>query len=176
MKQSKAAKVVYLRAPRPAPAVKAVAQTVRRETRVGGKKPLTLAPKQPANSEGAVIQIERELLAAIKDKNMRLLSQLLAHDFVYRSPYTKDLAKSAFLETIQNSQLAISKIWFGEMKVSLLDKVAIINGVQKAQVREQGDNYVLHQTAFSDVLVYRHGRWLLASSYGVELPHAPKEK
>jgi hypothetical protein len=129
------------------------------------------ALKNPATTtESTVIQLERELLTAIKEKNLQVFNQLLAHDFVYRSPYTKDLAKSDFLDSIQASTVEINKIWFGEMKVSVLDKVVLVNGVQKAQLVAVDGNISIHQTAFSDVFVHRHGRWLLISSYGVELP------
>jgi hypothetical protein len=166
-------KVIYLRAKAPAVGPR-LAEGQSREKQAHGKQDQAsaqFAHKHPtATTESAVIQLERELLAAIKEKNLSILNQLLAHDFVYRSPYTKDLAKNDFLDSIQASNVEINKIWFGEMKVSVLDKIVLINGVQKAQLVEPDGNVVVHQTAFSDVFVYRHGRWLLISSYGVEMP------
>ena len=162
-------KVVYLRTKTPVTGPR-LAEDKGSVTQTRGKT-ARLTPKHPtATTESAVIQLERELLAAIKEKNLQILNQLLAHDFVYRSPYTKDLAKNDFLDSIQTSNVEINKIWFGEMKVTVLDKTVLINGVQKAQLVDPDGQITVHQTAFSDVFVYRHGRWLLISSYGVELP------
>lgn len=156
--------VVYLRSTPNTRRAKAEAQA-KEHPELG---PVHKTPK--ANTESAVIQLERELLTAIKEKNLPALNHLLAHDFVYRSPYTKDLAKNEFLEDLRASTVPINKIWFGEMKVSVLEKIALINGVQKAQIIQPDGSMVVHQTAFSDVFIYRHGRWLLVSSYGVEMP------
>ena len=129
-------------------------------------------PRYAQNIEAGVFSAERELFAAIKDKDAVRLSHLLTNDFVYRSPGNADATKAEFLANIQALSLEILTVWADEMKVSVYGKMAVLTGVQKAQVRSADGGEIVGTTVFTDIFVRRRGRWLLALAYGVELPEA----
>lgn len=126
--------------------------------------------------ERAILEIERETMAAIEKKDAEALSRLLAEDFVHRTPEGEELSKDAFLKNIASIPFEILSVRGEALKVSSFGETAVLTGVQKATVRAGDGKEEVGRGAFTDVFVRRGGRWLMVLAYSVELPAAQPEE
>src|SRR4029079_12144182 len=127
------------------------------------------------NSEAveAILQIERDIMAAIKSKDATALEPLLAEGFIYRTHFGAESDKQSFLERSASFPIEILSLRGEELKVSLFGETAVWTGVQLAEARAPEGEPEESAVAFTDVFVRREGRWLMALAYGVELPSEP---
>lgn len=123
-----------------------------------------------AAAVGAILQIERDIRAAIKEKNAAALEPMLAKEFIYRTHFGAEADKRAFLESIASFPIEILALRGEELKVSLFGETAVLTGVQVAEARLPEGQPEQSAVAFTDVFVRRNGGWLMALAYGVELP------
>src|SRR6185503_11553663 len=121
----------------------------------------------------AILQIERDIMAAIKSKDAAALGPLLAEEFIYRTHFGAESGKQAFLESIASFPIEILSLRGEELKVNLFGETAVLTGVQRAEARAPEGEPEESAVAFTDVFVRRDGRWLMALAYGVELPSEP---
>jgi ketosteroid isomerase-like protein len=125
----------------------------------------------------AILEIERETMAAIERKDGEALGRILAADFVYRTPAGEESSKEAFLKNITSIPFEILSVRGEGLKVSVFGETAVLTGVQVATVRTEEGKEESGRGAFTDVFVRRDGRWLMVLAYDVELPAAaPTEK
>jgi ketosteroid isomerase-like protein len=131
-------------------------------------------PGRARGVEQLILQIERETMAAIKERDARALSRILADDFIYRNPAGPDLTKAEFLRLVAAVPVKILSIWGDGLKVHVYGRTAVLTGVQRSRARGADGAEETGAQAFTDIFVRRKGRWLLALAYGVDLP-AEKE-
>jgi uncharacterized protein (TIGR02246 family) len=117
-----------------------------------------------------ILQLERDIVAAIKAKDATTLANFVADDFVYRTHFGAQSNKAEFLKSIASIPVEIVSLQGDELNVSIYDDVAILTGVQRAVVRTPESEPEDSAVAFTDVFVRREGRWLMVLAYGVELP------
>jgi len=117
-----------------------------------------------------ILQIERDIMSAIKSKDTVALEPMLAHEFVYRTHFGAEADKRGFLESIAAFPIEILSLRGEELKVNLFGETAVLTGVQYAQARPPEGEPEQSAVAFTDVFVRREGRWLMVLAYGVELP------
>jgi ketosteroid isomerase-like protein len=132
--------------------------------------------RQDKSVEEEILRIENELFAAIRDKDTKRLDNILAEDFVYRNPMTGEQAKTEFLKAVNSLPLEIISVWSEDMKVNVYSEVAVMTGTQKAKVRNKDGSVETGSTAFTDIFVRRHGKWVLSLAHGVDLPSATAGK
>jgi ketosteroid isomerase-like protein len=123
----------------------------------------------------AILQIARDIMAAIKNKDATTLAPMLADDFVYRTHFGAEADKTEFLTSIAAMPLEILAIRGDELKVNVYGETAVLTGVQHAEARPVEGEPEESVVAFTDVFVRREGRWLMTLAYGVELPSEPEE-
>jgi ketosteroid isomerase-like protein len=117
-----------------------------------------------------ILQIQRDIMAAIKSKDAKSLEPMLAEEFIYRTHFGAEADKRAFLESIASFPIEILSLNGSELKVNLFDETAVMTGVQYAEARPPEGEPEQSAVAFTDVFVRRDGRWLIVLAYGVELP------
>jgi len=117
-----------------------------------------------------ILQIEREIMAAIKAKDATALSPLVADEFVYRTHFGAESNKSEFLQSISSLAVEIQSLQGDELKVNVYGDTAILTGVQRAEARLPEGEIDESAVAFTDVFVRRDGRWVMVLAYGIELP------
>ena len=117
-----------------------------------------------------VLAIERDIMAAIRSKDVATLSPLLADDFVYRTHFGAEADKAAFLESIAAFPVEILSLHGEELKVNVYGDTAVLTGVQIAEARPPEGETEESAVAFTDVFLRRDGQWLMVLAYGVELP------
>ena len=128
-----------------------------------------------AEAAQAILQIERDIMAAIKNKDAATLEPLLADDFIYRTHFGAEAPKAEFLKSIASFPVEILAIRGEELKVNVYGDTAVLTGVQIAEARAPEGTAEESAVAFTDVFVRLEGRWLMVLAYGVELPSDPDE-
>jgi ketosteroid isomerase-like protein len=128
-----------------------------------------------AQAAQAILQIERDIMAAIKNKDAATLEPLLADDFIYRTHFGAEANKAEFLRSIASFPVEILAIRGEELKVNVYGETAVLTGVQLAEARTPEGAAEESAVAFTDVFVKLEGRWLMVLAYGVELPSDPDD-
>jgi len=127
-----------------------------------------------AEAAQAILQIERDIMTAIKNKDAATLEPLLADDFIYRTHFGAEAPKAEFLKSIASFPVEILAIRGEELKVNVYGDTAVLTGVQIAEARAP-EGTEESAVAFTDVFVRLEGHWLMVLAYGVELPSDPDE-
>ncbi len=117
-----------------------------------------------------ILQLERETMEAIKQKNAARLNEILADDFVHRSAGNPDTSKADFIKGILAIPVTILEIWGDDLKVSSYGEVAILTGIQRVKTKDSAGKEEAGANAFTDVFVKRGGKWRMVLAYSVELP------
>ena len=122
------------------------------------------------NAAEALLQIERDIMAAIKGKDTAALETMLADEFTYRTHFGAEADKAEFLKSIASFPMKILSLRGEELNVDIYGETGVITGVQIAEARPPEGEAEESAVAFTDVFVRRDGRWLMVLAYGVELP------
>ncbi len=120
-----------------------------------------------------ILEIERSIMSAIKAKDATALSSFLTEEFIYRTHFGAEADKDQFLQSIATFPVEVLSLRGEELRVDVFGDVAVLTGVQRAEARLPDHAPEESVVAFTDVLVRRDGRWLMALTYGVELPSEP---
>ena len=131
---------------------------------------LTDSTNNSAETADVILQIERDIMAAMKSKDAAALEPMLADEFVYRTHFGAEADKAAFLESITSFPVEILSLSSEELRVNVYGETAVLTGVQLAVARPPEGETEESAVAFTDVFVRRDGRWLMVLAYGVELP------
>jgi|SRR5882672_6117481 len=123
----------------------------------------------------AILQLERDIMTAIKDKDAATLEPMLADDFIYRTHFGAEANKAEFLKSIASFPVKILDLRGEELKVNVYGDVAILTGVQLADAQAPEGEMEKSAVAFTDVFARRDGRWLMVLAFGVELPSGSDE-
>ena len=118
----------------------------------------------------AILQIERDIMAAIKGKDATALEPMLADEFVYRTHFGAEADKAEFLKSIASFPRKILSLRGEELRVDIFGDTAMLTGVQLAEARAPEGETEESAVAFTDLFVRRDGSWLMVLAYGVELP------
>jgi ketosteroid isomerase-like protein len=124
----------------------------------------------PDQDHTEVLAIERDIMAAIRGKDVATLAPLLADDFIYRTHFGAEADKAAFLESVTSFPVEILSLRGEELKVNVYGDTAVLTGVQIAEARPPEGETEESAVAFTDVFLRRNGQWLMVLAYGVELP------
>ena len=133
-------------------------------------------PHRDRKVEQAILQLERETMEAIKNKDATALSRILAEDFILRNPAGTDLNKTEFLKLVQAIPARILSVRGENLKVNVYGQTAVLTGAQRSTTQGDNGKEETSAAAFTDIFIKRQGRWLLVLAYSVELPAAPSQK
>lgn len=131
--------------------------------------------RTPTGEKG-LVELERQILEAIRERNIDKLDAILAPDFVYVSPRKRDLHRQEFLNQVRASNSEIEWLGAEEMKIRIYGDVAVVTGVQNSQVRSGKSGVQSTDAAFTDVFRRRQGRWELVLAFIADMPAAPAKK
>ena len=120
--------------------------------------------------EKEILQIESDILTAIKRKDSKKLDQVLSDDLVYRNPMEGDRSRAEFLAAIKSLPVEILSVWSEDMRISILGDAVVASGIQKARTLNDDGEEELSASAFVDVFVRHQGKLQLAWAHGVDLP------
>ena len=123
--------------------------------------------------EKEIIQIESDILTAIKRKDSKKLDEILTDYFIYRNPMEGDRSRAEFLAAIKSLPVEILSVWSENMRITILGDAVVASGTQKARTLNDDGKEELSASAFVDLFVRDQGKWRLAWAHGVDLPSVP---
>lgn len=129
-------------------------------------------PHRDRKVEQAILQLERETMEAIKNKDATALSRILADDFVLRNPAGNDLNKTEFLKLAQAIPVKILSVQGENLRVNVYGQTAVLTGAQRSTTLSDDGKEETSAAAFTDIFIKRKGRWLLVLAYSIDLPAA----
>ena len=115
----------------------------------------------------AILDIARQMAAAIGRRDRTAVGALLASDFVQRSIGGGTADAAQFLAAIEQIPGEILSIDLADLQVDLGDGHAIVTGIQHARVRIDGE-IVDDRRPFVDWMVKREGGWRFRAA--IDLP------
>lgn len=131
---------------------------------------MTNPTENSSDANERILQIERDIMTAIKNKDAATLAPMLGDDFIYRTHFGAEADKAEFLRSIASFPAEILAIRGEDLRLNVYGETAVLTGVQLAQARAREGRAEESAVAFTDVFVRRDGRWLMVLAYGIELP------
>ncbi len=116
-----------------------------------------------------ILEIEHKTFEAIKLGDAEALRNILADDFVYRTPTGEDTNKTDFIKAATTMPFKILSVWGENLRVQFYQETAVLTGVQHAQVEDQDGKEITSSVAFTDIFVKHDNRWLMTLAFGVEI-------
>lgn len=107
---------------------------------------------------------------ALQRRDVPAWQQLLADDYVYRTPGEPDLDKPAFIERITSFTATVLFIGSEDLRVDVFGETAIVTGVQRAVIELPSRFTIEDFTMVNNVFVRRASRWLMVLSHAMNLP------
>lgn len=131
----------------------------------------TQAPtRAPTQDEASLRALEQALFSAIARRDRTALEGLLTPDFVLISDDGVRVERAAFLDGVLAIPGEILSIDAEHLDARIVGGAGILSGVQRARVRLADGSVVEDRQVFTDVCVWRDGRWLLAYAHSVSAP------
>jgi hypothetical protein len=116
--------------------------------------------------------LEGHIMSAIRTRNAAALENVLAEDFLYRSPAAPDVGRDIFIQAVLSLPYEILSLVGEGVRAAVFGDTAVVTGVQAATTRRGTGGEEVSRVAFTDVFVRRNERWQLVLAYGVDLPRA----
>lgn len=128
-------------------------------------------PRDPAKDREAIIAVEQEWLHA---SDAATLNRILASDFVHVVPVDHFLTKQEHIDwTVKHPEPKDRHTRFDKLEVRLYGDVGIVNG---SVIATDANGKELDRTMFTDVFVFRDGRWQAVNGQENGVRPAPAEK
>jgi ketosteroid isomerase-like protein len=132
------------------------------------KRPVAAAPK--ANSaDAALIELEKQFFAGIREKDSDKLNSILADDFTYVVPGQPEMTRTQFLKHVHALPDAIEWLGADDMHVKILGDVAVVTGVRNMKTRMENGSLISADTGFADVFRKNGDEWELVLVHALEL-------
>ena len=113
-------------------------------------------------------EAEERLFAAIKAKDIPALDAELTDDFVHSALGGAESDRQAFVEGVRTMPYRVLELSGQDLRVRVLDDVALLAGIQRAVVALEDGTTVTDRTAFVDLFARTGEGWRLR--HAVELP------
>ena len=124
--------------------------------------------KPPPDPAGGLFLLERDIFAAIQKKDVGELERLIAVDFVLRQLGQPDQDRRQFLAGIQTLPGTLEVV--GEnLDARVVGDTGVIMGIQRSKVKLDDGRLIEDAQIFTDVAVFREGRWQLALAHSSPL-------
>lgn len=140
------------------------------------RKPAPAPVLRNPTGDKALVELEKQILEAIRERNTGKLDGILAPDFVYVSPRKRDLHKQEFLNHVRSFPMEIEWLSAEEMKIHIYGDIAVVTGIQNAKVRSEKTGVQSGDKAFTDVFRRRQGEWQLVLAFTADIAGASVQK
>lgn len=121
------------------------------------------------SAHAQLLQLERDLLEAIRTRNEPALRQLLAADFELRMPGEAPVNLEGFVASVHAIPGTMLEVGSDDTEGRVLGEVGMLTGHQRARVRLGDGSVVTQVSAFTDVARWVGGRWVLVHAYTVNI-------
>jgi uncharacterized protein (TIGR02246 family) len=119
--------------------------------------------------EARLLQLEQDLFEALKAKDAEALRRILAEDFVLHAPGAAPVEREAFIASVAAIPGTLLSVEGEGVRTRVYGEVGILTGTQRARVRLEDGTTVTSLGAFTDVALWKDGRWWMVQAHSVEL-------
>lgn len=117
-----------------------------------------------------IVEAAQAVAHAIARQDVRALTELLAPDFVLRTPGGPVMSSAEFIAKVGEINVEITFVRREQISVDISAAGALVSGIQHAQIREDGEKFDSHRP-FADWFVKnRAGQWVLQHSLDLPEP------
>jgi hypothetical protein len=116
-----------------------------------------------------IIHVQHRFWAALQHKNRAEFEEILAPDFVSRSPAQANEDREAFINTLTSFPMKVLSVGSDNLEVHVFEDVAVISGVQTAQIELPDGKVVPNVIAITNILQQQGGKWLMKLAHAVEM-------
>jgi len=127
-----------------------------------------VAPMHPPD-EARLLQLEQDMFEALKAKDAEALRRILAEDFVLHAPGAPPVEREAFIASVAAIPGTLLSVEGEGVRTRIYGEVGILTGTQRARVRLEDGTTVTSLGAFTDVALWKDGRWWMVQAHSVEL-------
>jgi ketosteroid isomerase-like protein len=128
----------------------------------------------PSGSE-EVERLERELVAAIAQKDLATYDRIVADDYVVFDPAGKILTKAEIMASYRSGSRGYSGLEIYDVSGRVFGDTAVVSARTKGFRHEDGRD-VPNRVRYIRVFSRRGGRWQAVSQMSASLPDSPNEK
>jgi ketosteroid isomerase-like protein len=119
----------------------------------------------------AVLEAQRWFWTALKSKDAQLFKQVLADDFISRSPGQPNQTRADFITTLTSFPASVLTVGSDNLEIHVFGDLAVLTGVQLAELQLPNSNIVTNQVMVTNIFRKRHDQWLMVLTHAVELPN-----
>src|SRR5690349_979037 len=117
----------------------------------------------------AIRQAQQQFWIALQNKDRSAFEDLLAEDFVARSPWQPNQDRSAFIDTLTSFPAQVRSVGSDNLEVHVWREIAVVTGVQSAEVELPDGQVRANVIAISNVFQLQQDRWVLKLAHAVPL-------
>ena len=139
---------------------------------VGGSRPtFDLSSRGDSSVAGTIRRLEERWQRAIKEKDVKTISELVADDFVGTSSTGRTGSKSTLLNEVRRDKNEYTSAEARSMKVRTeSDNVAVVTGVARETGTTPDGKRFTNRRRFTDTWVKRNGKWRCIASHTTAMP------
>jgi len=119
--------------------------------------------------EAVLVRLSRELIEAFRARDRDAMMRILADDFRHVDAGGADVNRERFVETMIGAAWRIRSIGFERIEVHEIDELAVVTGIQSAEVEMPDGTVATSRGAFTDLFTRVDGRWRLRLAHSTEL-------
>ncbi|MCY1017533.1 nuclear transport factor 2 family protein [Pyxidicoccus sp. MSG2] len=127
---------------------------------------------EPAHAHRELLELERSVTQAIRERNGARLRELLSEDFVFRGTGDVETDREAFISSVAAIPGDILDLEMTSLRAHAFEDTGVLTGEQRARVRLADGTEVTDTQTFTDVCRWREGRWRMVLAHSV--PAAPE--
>jgi ketosteroid isomerase-like protein len=124
-----------------------------------------LAAQTKSSTEQEIMQIEKELLAALLKGDTNPSERYLADSYVFTAPDGVSMGKAQSIEDLKSGNLKLQAASLDNAKVQVYGDTAIVTYSSNDKGTYKGKD-ISGKTRWTDVFVKQKGRWVIVASHG----------
>jgi len=130
---------------------------------------LTDASQAAGARPADLVRVSERLLSAIVSRDAAALDDLLAPEFVHFDGAGTRTERGEFIAQVLGSTYRVVHAGFESLAVDVVGELAVVNGVQRAEVALGAGERVVSRGAFTDVFVATPAGWRIRVARSVDL-------
>jgi ketosteroid isomerase-like protein len=132
--------------------------------------PTAVATTGTIDLEPAVAGVVNDWIAAIKNRDVARINDVLADEFSATLPDGGHTTKWLHIKDLQTRRYVVESLVISNVEARVIGDMAIVTYEQAEQSQTGRDVPYNGRTAWTDVLVNRAGRWQIVAEHGSQLP------
>jgi ketosteroid isomerase-like protein len=132
--------------------------------------PNAVATAGTSDPEAAVAGVVNDWSAAIRNRDIARINDVLADDFSATLPDGGTTNKWLHIKDLQTRRYVVESLTISSVETRVFGDMAIVTYEQTEQSQTGRDVPYHGRTAWTDVLVNRDGRWQVVAEHGSQLP------